>query len=193
MSDEAPTTILDLGSGPGGFPIAVARSAGDRALRIVATDVRPEYLAMGAEQAHAAGVSGTVEFRRLDAFRLVPDLGDWRPDVITCMRTLHHFGVRRTTRLLALALHTARRGILFVDIARSVSRLLMAAGAGVMSGNRRFAHDAVISVRKAFTPAELRLMAACVPGGDALEISYHAPAYLVARGAATGGTGAASR
>lgn len=182
-----PLTILDLGSGSGGFPVSVARAAAGWPLRLVASDVDPEYLTLGAQHAREAGVLGlsdqgpSVEFRRLDAFHLLRELGDWRPDVITCTRTLHHLGVRGTARILALSLQAAD-GIFFIDIARSISRLVMAAGAGLFSGNRHFAHDAVVSVRKAFTPVELRLICACVPGAEALEIFYTAPAYLVARG-----------
>jgi len=182
-----PLTVLDLGSGSGGFPISVARAAAGRPLRLVASDVDPEYLALGARGARDAGVLGissegpSVEFRRLDAFHLLRELGEWRPDVITCTRTLHHLGVKGTARILALSLQAAD-AIFFVDIARSISRLVMAAGAGLFSGNRHFAHDAVVSVRKAFTPVEMRLICACVPGAEELEIFYTAPAYLVARG-----------
>jgi len=179
-AESAPTTVFDIGSGPGGFPIALARAANN--VRVVASDVDTDYLALGRARAKKLGLRDVVEFRRVDAFRLANELGDSRPDVISCTRTLHHFGARGTTRLLALALHTAKRGVFFIDIGRSISRMLMAAGAGIGSGNRRFAHDAVVSVRKSFSLVELFLIAACVPGGEQLEIFYAAPAYIVARG-----------
>jgi SAM-dependent methyltransferase len=179
-----PPTIFDIGSGPGGFPIALARAMKD--VRVVASDVDTDYLALGRARAKRLGLRGAVEFRRVDAFRLPNELGNLRPEIITCTRTLHHFGIRGTTRLMALALHTATHGIFFVDIVRSISRMLMAAGAGIASGNLRFAHDAVVSVRKSFTPTELQLIAACVPGGAGLKIFYTAPAYIVARGRAAG-------
>ena len=184
---DTPTSILDIASGPGGFAIAVARAArGKRNLHIVASDVDAEYLEIGKSRAEEAGILDLVEFRPIDAFRLGDELAGWRPDIVTCTRSLHHFGVRGTTRLLALALRYAVRGVLFVDIGRSISRMLMAAGAGISSCNWRFAHDAVVSVRKSFTPEELRLVAACVPGGESLEVFYTAPAYIVARGFAGG-------
>src|SRR6185503_18482519 len=122
-----------------------------------------------------------VEFVALDAFRLSQADLKVRPDIVTCTRTLHHFGIAKTTKLLLNAVEAAARGILLVDISRSISRLLMAAGAGIASGNWRFAHDAVVSVRKSFTPQELRIVAACIPGGDTLDIFYTAPAYVVVR------------
>ena len=174
-------TVLDVGSGPGGFPVALACALGERKVRVVGSDIDPDYIALGAARARAAAVESIVEFRRLDALHLFNEIGAWRPDMITCTRTLHHFGVKATTRLLALAIHATKGQVFFVDIARSLSRLMMAAGAGLMSGNRYFAHDAVVSVSKALTPTELRLVAACIPGGEDLDVAYTPPAYVVAR------------
>jgi hypothetical protein len=178
-----PLTVLDLASGPGGFPLAVARRYGPpRNIRVVASDVDPAYLDLARSAAQTAGALRWMRFQQIDAFRLKKDLGGWRPDIITCTRSLHHLGVRGTVEVLAQSLAAATRGVLFVDIARSLSRLLMATGAGLGSGSWRFLHDAVISVRKAFTPGEFALICACVPGAEALDVFYTPPAYLVARG-----------
>jgi SAM-dependent methyltransferase len=180
---RGPATVLDIGSGPGGFPVTVARLFGaERNVRVVATDISEEYLDIARTASERAQVLPWMRFRRLDALHLVDELRGFRPDVITCTRSLHHFGIRGTVRVVAQALACAAGGIVFVDIVRSFSRMLMAAGAGVGSGNWRFLHDAVISVRKSFSPGELRLVCACVPGGEALEVFYTAPAYVVARG-----------
>jgi 2-polyprenyl-3-methyl-5-hydroxy-6-metoxy-1,4-benzoquinol methylase len=184
LTTDAPLTVLDLASGPGGFPIAVARWLGPtRGVRVVATDIDPEYLEIARGAAQAEGVLGWMRFQQVDVFHLQRELGGWRPDIITCTRSLHHLGVRGTVRVLAQSLACATRGVLFVDIARSLSRMLMASGAGLGSGSWRFLHDAVISVRKSFTPGELRLICACVPKAEALDVFYTPPAYLVARGA----------
>jgi 2-polyprenyl-3-methyl-5-hydroxy-6-metoxy-1,4-benzoquinol methylase len=179
----SPRTVLDLGSGPGGFPIAVARQFGaSRGVHVVASDIDQEYLDIARASAEAEDVLGLMRFQRLDAFHLQRELDGWRPDIITCTRSLHHLGVRGTVRVLSQSLACATGALLFVDIARSISRMLMATGAGVGSGNWRFLHDAVISVRKAFTPGELRLICASVPGAETLDIFYTPPAYLVAQG-----------
>jgi hypothetical protein len=109
------------------------------------------------------------------------------PDIITCMRSLHHFGVAATTQLLARAMRAARRGIVFVDISRSISRLAMAAWGSMTSLNRRFFYDSTISVCKAFSVQEMKLIAACVPHGQSLEIFYNPPAYVVVRTARQSG------
>ena len=122
----------------------------------------------------------------LDAFRLRHEAGRWfahlpggRPDLITCTRSLHHFGPGGTAWLLTEAHAVAGHGILFVDIVRSLSRMMMAAAAGVGSGDWRFAHDAVVSVRKSFSLGELRLIAACTPWHRQLDPRYLPPAYAV--------------
>jgi SAM-dependent methyltransferase len=180
--DGPPTTVFDIGSGPGGFPLALARAM--KNVHVVASDLDTDYLAIGRARAKKLGLRDRLDFRRVDAFRLAAELDGARPEIISCTRSLHHFGIRGTTRLLAHALCTATRGVFFIDIVRSISRMLMAAGAGLGSGNRRFAHDAVVSVRKSFTPVELSMIAAVVPVGDDLQIFYTAPAYIVARGPA---------
>lgn len=180
--DDRPTFIVDVASGSGGFPIAFARRP-DRPkdLRIIASDIGAEYLALGRQAAERAAVTDVVSFRQLDAFRLREQLDGETPDLVTCTRSLHHFGVGGTVRLLAQAVDCARRGVVFIDISRSISRLAMAAAAGFSSGSWRFAHDAAVSVRKAFSVEELRLMAACVPGGDRAEVFFTPPAYAVLR------------
>jgi 2-polyprenyl-3-methyl-5-hydroxy-6-metoxy-1,4-benzoquinol methylase len=179
---EEPGALLDLASGSGGFLNAFARRK-DRPphLHLIATDIERAYLEIGRRQADAAHVGGLISFRQLDAFDLEQELDGWKPDVITCLRSLHHFGVAGTVRLLEQAIKCADRHVLFVDIARSISRMMMAAGAGLASGSWRFAHDAVLSVRKAFSVEELRLIAACASGAEEAEVHFTSPAYAVLR------------
>jgi 2-polyprenyl-3-methyl-5-hydroxy-6-metoxy-1,4-benzoquinol methylase len=179
--------ILDIASGSGGFMVALAgRPHRPRNVRLVASDIGADYLELGRLRAQEAGVADVVSFRRLDAFRLARELGAERPALITCTRSLHHFGVGGTLRLLEQAVASARRGVIFIDIARSLSRFFMAGAAGVASGSWRFAHDAAVSVRKSFTLEELRLIAQCTPGAERAEITFLSPAYLVLKIATAG-------
>ena len=185
----SPTTVLDLASGAGGFPVALAKIAGrPRNLRIIASDLDQAFLEQGRQLAERNGVAELLRFLPLDALTLPREVLGEPVDIVTCTRALHHFGPEATTRMLTRALGCARRGVVFVDISRSISRMFMAAWAGVVSGNWRFAHDAVVSVRKAFTAQEMRLISACVPGGEGLETFYAAPGYVVVRGAKAGPT-----
>jgi SAM-dependent methyltransferase len=179
-------TIVDLASGHGGFPLALARLLADRNdVRIVATDLRREYLELGEAQAQELGLSGLVEFRVVDALGLAGAEGLDDADVITCTQSLHHFSPGEAVVMLAGAVRRARRGILFVDLVRAASRLLMIGCDAATSLSWPYFHDAVVSVCKAYLPEELRLLCGCVPGGQGLEVSYLHPAFVAVRTASS--------
>src|SRR5262249_7292396 len=100
---------------------------------------------------------------------------------ITCTQSLHHFGAAGTCALLAEAVRHARRGILFVDLARSPVSAVAATALGVLVFDRALLHDAVLSFRKAFVPEALALLPAGVPGGERLEASLLQPTFTVLR------------
>ena len=172
------TSVLDLASGHGGFPLALGRLTGrGRRLRVIASDVRPEYVELGRRRARDEG----VEFRVVDAFHLGASFGVGEIDVITCTQSLHHFGVGGVATLLGEAIHHARRGVLLIDLARSVSRLLLVGAAALGTLDRAILHDTALSFRKAFVTEELRLIAACVPGGESVEALYLPPGFVALR------------
>src|SRR5579883_1541018 len=147
LLDAGSVTLVDLASGHGGFPLALAPLARARghALRIVATDLRDEYLAIGRRRAAARGECD-VEFRRVDAFHLDRAFAPGAIDLVTCTQSLHHFGAGGVAALAAEALAQARVGLLFVDGARSLSH---AAAIGALNWlgtfDRYFTHDGVRS------------------------------------------------
>lgn len=175
-------TILDLASGHGGFPLALARHLLSRPdVHVVASDLRPEYLDIGAAQAAEQGLVDKLQFRVIDALRLA-ELADLdEVDVVTCTQSLHHFTPGQTAVVIAGAVRRARRGILFVDLVRAATRLLMIGCDAATSLSWPYFHDAVVSVRKAYTPEELRLICGCVPGGAGLEVTYLHPAFVAVR------------
>lgn len=59
-----PLTVVDVGTGSGAIAIALARH--EPALRILATDISPDALALARENAAANGVAGRIEFREGD-------------------------------------------------------------------------------------------------------------------------------
>jgi SAM-dependent methyltransferase len=186
-------TLLDLGSGHGGFPIALEALvrdgvasdpkplAGRPDLRIIASDVRPEYVEMAREKARLAGAS-RLEARVLDAFRLGASLRPGEVDVITCTQSLHHFGSGGACLILAEAVRHARRGVLFVDLTRALSLVVALSSVALFTTfDAAFFHDAFVSARKAFVPEELRLLAAVVPGGESLEAFHLPPGFAALR------------
>jgi SAM-dependent methyltransferase len=178
----APLTVLDLASGHGGFPLFVAASPrlAGRSLRVIASDVRPEYLAIGRERAARAGLTN-IEFRVIDAFALDKAIEQGEADIITCTSSLHHFGPGPSALILSQAARHARRGILFIDLARAVFVALTVGAGALFTPDRGYAHDSWVSARKAFVPEELQLIARCAPGGERLSAFYLSPGYAVLR------------
>src|SRR5262249_44013416 len=80
--------VLDLATGSADIPLAVVRWAErrGRSVRVVASDVSEEILAMAREH---AGAEPRVAFARYDA-RSVP-LPNGAFDVVLCSLALHHF------------------------------------------------------------------------------------------------------
>ena len=93
-------TVLDVASGHGCFPLALAAHARDRGLklRVIASDLRDEYLAIG----RAKG-DPSVEFRVLDALALRGVFAPGEVDVITCTQSLHHLDAALVAGFLAAA------------------------------------------------------------------------------------------
>jgi len=171
-------TVLDVASGHGCFPLALAAHARDRGLRlrVIASDLRDEYLAIG----RAKG-DPSVEFRALDALALRGAFAPGEVDVITCTQSLHHLDAALVAGFLAEALATAP-GVLFVDAGRAASAVAGAAALSLVgTGDPVFVHDAVVSVRRAFVREELALIARCVPGGERVEAIDVRPGFVALR------------
>lgn len=181
LRKDGKTRILDLAAGHAGFTLEAARIAKREGLdlELVASDVKAEYLEIGAKEAKQEGLR--VDFLLQDAL----DLGNierGRYDVITCTQSLHHFPAGLVTVMLSEALRVAGRGVMFVDGCPS---LLGAAAVGSLClfryGDRAFAHDAVVSFRRFFAPEELELLARLTARGSGLEVRCLAPGYTLVR------------
>lgn len=174
-------SVLDIGSGHGAFPIALAQRGrlDGRALRVIASDLAPAYVEEAREAAARAGVADRLELRVLDATRLEVEL-DEPVDVITCTQTVHHFPPTLVAQLLSSARRAARLGVVFFDARRAPLTL---AGIALLAplvsgGDRMFLHDGVVSVRRMYSPAELELLARCAPGGEGYRATNFGPQYV---------------
>ncbi len=142
-----PATLLDLGAGTGDTAEdLVRRPPAGRALRPVALDHHREAARLSAGR----GVPAVV-----GDLRAVP-VADRSVDVVLVSLVLHHLprseavpAIRRFDRL-------ARYGVVLTDLARS---RLAAAGIWLVSFPLGFhpatRHDAIVSIRRGFTPREL--------------------------------------
>ena len=147
--------VLDLATGSGDIPRAVAAWARARGvpMEIVATDNHPVTLDLA--RAHLAG-EASVRVAAADA-RALP-YADASFDVALCSTALHHFDAGDdVVRVLAEMDRVARVGGIVNDLHRTRAALL---GAHVLAATawRRHPvtrHDGPLSVRRAFTPREL--------------------------------------
>jgi SAM-dependent methyltransferase len=181
LSEERPTRVLDLAAGHGGFAIEAARVARRRGLplELTASDLKPEYLALGEEVAEREGLG--VRFVVQDALDLSNlDRGEY--DVVLCTQSLHHFPPSLVARMFREAVRVTGRGVVLIDGCRSVLHGITVPTLGVLRyGDRGFAHDARVSFRRFFVPEELGLLTTLGPEGDAVEAKWMRPMHCLVR------------
>jgi ubiquinone/menaquinone biosynthesis C-methylase UbiE len=153
ISPARPITLLDLATGSGDSPLAVSRWAKRHglALTITASDYSEAILAAARTQLAA---HPKITLARYDA-RSVP-LPDKSVDVVLCSLSLHHFPPDDAVRVLLEMNRIARHGFILNDLRRG--RLGYAAAWIAAHGttrNRLTRNDAPLSIRRAYTPAEL--------------------------------------
>ena len=148
------THILDVGTGSADLPRRIVdhARARDRSVRITATDVHPQMRELAASACHAYP---EITVGAADALSLPYDHDSF--DVATLSLTLHHFDGEQQLRVLRELARVSRGTVIVNDLERN---RLNYAGARLMAltlwrGNRLTRHDGPLSVRRAFTPAEL--------------------------------------
>jgi len=175
------TRVLDLAAGHGGFPLAATREARKRGLdfHFTASDLKREYLDMGQEIADRENLP--VDFIVQDAL----DLSNIDPDsydIIVCTQSLHHFPAGLITVMFDAATRAATRGVVFADACRSaLSGGLIAVTGTLRMRNAAFVHDGWVSMRRAFVPEELELLARMARDDGELESRWVPPAHCLLR------------
>ncbi|MDB4947556.1 MAG: Methyltransferase type 11 [Gemmatimonadetes bacterium] len=153
-------SVLDVATGSGDIPLHVAawgRAHGVR-VHVTATDFHATTLDL-ARRHVSTDPDVTVELA--DALALPYPDGAF--GFALCSTALHHFDVRADApRVLRELDRVARYGVIVNDLARSRPALLGAhlLAATVWRRHPVTAHDGPLSVRRAYTPAELRELAA---------------------------------
>lgn len=150
--------VLDVGTGSGDLPRAAAAWGRDRGrrLRITAVDLHPATLE-AARRATTAG-AGTPSIRLARADGLHLPFPDGAFDLALLSMTLHHVEGDAQVRLLRELARVAAGGrILVGELQRAVPNWLGARllAATLWRRNPVTRHDGPLSVRRAFTPAEL--------------------------------------
>ncbi|MGI8589140.1 MAG: methyltransferase domain-containing protein [Chloroflexia bacterium] len=153
-----PLSLLDLATGSGDIPRAVVRWCRRRAIpcSILATDISPEVLEEARRQTRAYP---EIRVMAVDARR--PPFAPGSFDVVTCSLALHHLDAEGATETLGNMARLARCGFIVNDVERSWPAYL--ASVALVYGitrNRLTRHDGPASVKRAYTRAEIRRMAA---------------------------------
>jgi 2-polyprenyl-3-methyl-5-hydroxy-6-metoxy-1,4-benzoquinol methylase len=149
--------LLDLASGGGDIPIALALRAARARLNVEidGCDLSEQAVRYAQEQANSRGAD--VHFFALDA------LADPLPrgyDIVCCSLFLHHLDEMHATNLLRRMAATANRLVLVDDLIRSRRGYFLAlAGCRLLTRSRVVHSDGPASVAAAFTPAEALALA----------------------------------
>lgn len=150
-------TLLDVASGSGDIPIAIARAAqrAGIALSVTLTDRSPRIVAVAQTQ---AARTPDVRVERQDALALPYTAGAF--DIALCTLALHHFAPEAAVALLRSMARVGRRVVVY-DVVRSP---LAYAGVVALTRLTRMdpmtCHDGPVSVRRAYTAAEALALAA---------------------------------
>jgi SAM-dependent methyltransferase len=157
-------TVLDVGTGGADIPRALAHWARrtGRRIRILALDRDAATLAFAR---HVTASYPEIILLRSDALALPVRPGSI--DVVISALTLHHLDPSAAVSALAEMDAAARMGVLVNDLVRS--RAAYAAvwlATRVLTRNRMSRHDGPLSVLRAYTPGEVRVLCEKAGLGD---------------------------
>jgi 2-polyprenyl-3-methyl-5-hydroxy-6-metoxy-1,4-benzoquinol methylase len=156
MTGDGPLSILDVATGGGDLPRDLARWLRRRGItpRIVAVDWSDRVLEYARSRSRG---HGEIVFVRGDA-RALP-LGDASVDLVLCSLALHHFTELEAVSMLRELARVTRRVLIVNDLRRSPTACGLIWLLTRFSRNRMTRYDSPLSVRRAFTPAEMRALA----------------------------------
>jgi len=157
MAADRPVRVLDVATGSADIPLAVGRRARANGAEVEFTlcDVSERALHRSLDRVQRAGFRART--LRCDVLR--DPLVDVH-DVVTCSLFLHHFDPDDVVRILASLRQSTRRLLIVNDLRRTrVGMALVHVVPKLCTRSRIVWHDAVASVRAAYTIEELRQVA----------------------------------
>jgi 2-polyprenyl-3-methyl-5-hydroxy-6-metoxy-1,4-benzoquinol methylase len=149
--------VLDLATGGGDVPIALARRAlrAGANVRIEGCDVSQQAVEFARRKGAAAGLS--VSFFTLDVLNASVPTGY---DVVTCSLFLHHLDEADAASFLRKAADATNRILLINDLVRGPAAFALAwTGCHLLTRSPVVWHDGPVSVAAAFSLAEARVLA----------------------------------
>lgn len=154
-------TVLDVGTGAADIPAALLAQAArtGRRLHITGVDSRPEILAAAVARRPGLGSTDRLELHVGDG-RTLP-YPDRSFDIAHASLLLHHLDPAGAVSLLREMNRVARVGIVLNDLVRGRLAWLGAWWLSRLTTRNRYTrHDAPLSVRRAYTVAELTSLVA---------------------------------
>jgi SAM-dependent methyltransferase len=149
--------VLDVAAGAGDVAIRLRRKARRAGLDIAIQGIDRSASAVAFAQERARKLNADIPFVVADALMEPLPVGY---DVVMCSLFLHHLSDVEAEGFLRRAAAAARRLVLVNDLRRSsVGFLLAWVGSRVLSRSPIVHIDGPLSVRAAFTPAEVRDLA----------------------------------
>jgi SAM-dependent methyltransferase len=146
-------TLLDLGTGAGDLPRAAVVWARRRGIRL--RPVGLERSRVAAALAAEAGVPCAVGCAGQ------PPLRDKSVDLVLASQLVHHLAPESAVRLLRACDRLARVGVIVADLRRGrLAPLAFWVGARALGFDDYTLADGITSIRRGYTPAELRALLA---------------------------------
>ncbi len=155
LAVHGPASVLDLGTGAAHLPAAIAVWARQQqaTVRVFGLDWAARNLAVARRR------GSPVSLLQADVQR--PPLGDGAVDFVISSLFLHHFAPEAAVALLRAGYASARRSLIMSDLVRGVlPGLAFGLVQPVLARHPFTRHDGQLSIRRAYTPAELRALAA---------------------------------
>jgi SAM-dependent methyltransferase len=152
-----PATVIDIGAGDGRVAASIAgwavRNRHD--VRVVALDLSQRHLKRATPHAAAAP---NLSLLQADAMKL--PFAPGTTDYFVSSLVLHHFAPEQAVGLLRSAWRSARRGLVIADLMRGHLPLIgFKLAQPVFARSPITRYDGVVSIRRGYTPDELRLLA----------------------------------
>ena len=160
-------SLLDVGGASGDIPVRVAR-------QLAREGVRVTFVVLDRSAGHLNGTRRAVAG---DALTL--PFGDCSFDLVGSSLFTHHLEPGELVRFINESLRVARVAALVNDLRRSPAHLALSYAGFALYRGRITRHDAPASVRRAYTPGELRELLETTRAA-AVEVGNH---YLCRMGA----------
>lgn len=158
-------TVLDIATGSADIPMALVRWGMRRGLEISVTgvDIKEQVVRLAREWNRDC-----PEITLVQGDALYLPYGPQSFDFVLCCEFLHHLSTQQAAQLLAKINKLARHGLVVTDLRRSwLAYYGIFLLTRLFTRNRLARHDGPVSVLKAFTPEELRALAAAAGIADA--------------------------